>query len=147
MTVLLDVNVLIALIDRKHILHENAFDWFRKARRGRWATCPITQNGFVRITSGAGYPAPLGTPAEVGYLLKDLVAQDGHEFWPDDLSLVQSEVIDMSRMTSHRQATDTYLLALALTHGGRLATLDRRLSTAAVKGGDSALEIISDPTV
>lgn len=147
MTYLLDVNVLISLIDPKHVLHDSAFDWFRTVRRGRWATCPITQNGFVRITSGAGYPVPLGTPAEVAVLLKDLLGQQGHEFWPDDVSLVSSELIDMTRIISHRQSTDTYLLALAASRGGKLATFDRRLSTAAVRGGAEALHIISDPHI
>lgn len=145
MTYLLDVNVLVALLDRKHFWHEAAFDWFRQARRGRWATCPIAENGFVRIASGAGYPAPMGTPAEVAALLKDLLGQEGHEFWPDDLSLVRSDIVDMSRLTSHKQTTDTYLLALAVSNAGKLATFDRRLSTAAVAGGQAALHVISDP--
>lgn len=145
MSYLLDVNVLIALIDRAHVWHEEAFSWFAQARQGPWATCPIVQNGFVRITSGAGYTPTLGSPEEVGHLLKDLLQQPNHEFWADDLSLVQSDLVEMSQVTSHRQTTDVYLLALAVSRGGKLATLDRKLPVSAVKGGAQALELISDP--
>ena len=147
MTYLLDVNALIALIDRKHVWHETAFAGFRQARRGRWATCPIVQNGFVRITSGAQYPVSLGTPAQVSFLLSDLLGQDGHEFWPDDLSLVQTDLVDMGKVTHHKQTTDVYLLALAVSRGGKLATFDRRLATAPVFGGAEALHLILDPMI
>lgn len=145
MTYLLDVNVVIAVLDRAHVWHEEAFSWFARARHGRWATCPIVQNGFIRITSGAGYRPALGSPEDVAYLLKDLLQQPNHEFWPDDLSLVQSDLVDMSQVISHKQTTDVYLLALAVSRGGKLATLDRSLAVSAVKGGAQALEVISDP--
>ena len=68
--------------------------------------------------------------------------QLGHEFWPDDLDLLNDPRVSTTNILTHGQVTDTYLLALAVTHGGRLATFDRRLSTKAVAGGAQALELI-----
>ena len=141
MTFLLDVNVLIALVDPKHYGHEAAMTWFREGRTS-WATCPIVQNGFIRILSGAGYKPSAGTPEDIAILLADLIGQPGHEFWPDSISLLDETLIDRQLIVSHGQTTDTYLLALAVSRGGRLATLDRRLATHAVRGGADALHVI-----
>lgn len=72
-------------------------------------------------------------------LLAAMTAERGHEFWPDDVSLLEPARIDTSRLLTSGRLTDTYLLALAVAHGGRLATLDAHLSGAAVRGGDPAL--------
>lgn len=142
MTYLLDINVLIALVDPKHYGHEATVVWFRTARSS-WATCPIVQNGFVRILSGAGYKPPAGTPEEMSIILADLIAQPGHEFWPDSISLLDESLVDARAITSHGRVTDVYLLALAVSRNAKLATLDRRLATSAVKGGSAALHVIS----
>ncbi len=133
MRALLDVNVLIALLDPDHVAHAPAIAWFsRHARRG-WASCPITQNGCVRVMSQPGYP---GTPPLqlVCDRLGAAIATDLHEFWADDISLLNGDLFDRSRLHGPRQITDCYLLALAVQHGGALATLDRSIARDAVRG-------------
>ncbi len=139
---LLDVNVLIALLDARHVAHEAAHRWFSGQRRHGWATCPLTQNGFIRIVSGPRYGFRSGSPTQAVEVLKDLIQAADHVFWPDDLSLAESPLIDPTALRTSGQITDSYLLALAVSRGGELATFDRRLSTAAVRGGAAALHMI-----
>lgn len=142
MTFLLDVNVLIALIDPCHVAHETAHLWFARTGASSWATCPLTENGVVRIVGNRRYPNTPGSPAAVASIVGKLREHPGHAFWPDDLSLVASDLVDPSRIPSAEAVTDTYLLALARARGGYLATLDRRLSPAAVANGATALHQI-----
>lgn len=142
MTFLLDVNVLIALIDPGHVAHDTAHEWFERQGAADWATCPITENGVIRILGHPNYPNTPGSPAGVAANVAKLRLLPGHAFWPDDLSLVGSDRVEVSRILTSAQVTDTYLLALASAHGGQLATLDRRLSFAAVKRGKTALHCI-----
>ena len=139
---LLDVNVLIALSDPAHVQHELAHDWFAAHGQKAWATCPITQNGLLRIVGHARYPNSPGTPAAVAMTLGSLCALPGHVFWPDDVSLMDAKYIDPSRLLSSSQVTDSYLLALACAHDGQLATFDRKLVVNAVSGGAQALCLI-----
>ena len=141
-TFLLDVNVLVALIDPSHVQHDAAHGWFGSEGHASWATCPLTENGVVRIVGHARYPNSPGTPAAVAALMKALCALPGHAFWADDISLRDAERIDTTRLLDSGQITDTYLLALACAHDGRLATFDRRLVKAAVRGGARALRLI-----
>ena len=143
MTFLLDVNVLIALIDPAHIHHDIANRWFEEEGRRDWATCPITQNGVLRVVGNPRYGNHPGSPAVVAGVLAKLVALDGHSFWPDDVSLLDEGLVDASRLLNAAHLTDTYLLALACSKAGRLATLDRRLITSAVRGGQAALRLIT----
>lgn len=143
MTYLLDVNVLIALIDPGHVAHDDAHAWFAATGRVAWATCPITENGVIRIVGGPRYPNSPGSPAVVAEIVGKLRNLPGHAFWPDDVSLAGSAAIDPARILSSAQVTDTYLLALAKAHDGLLATFDRKLSTAAVTEGKSALHVIA----
>ncbi len=145
MTFLLDVNVLIALIDPTHISHDTTHRWFTLEGSASWATCPITENGVIRIVGSAKYPNAPGSPAIVAAVLDRLRALPGHVFWPDDISLLDREHVAAERMLGFGQVTDTYLLALAVVHGGRLATLDRRLSFSAVQDGQHALHLILTP--
>ena len=142
MTYLLDVNVLIALSDPAHVQHEMAHDWFAHHGQSAWATCPLTQNGLLRIAGHVRYPNSPGTPAAVAGTLASLCALPGHVFWPDDISLMDVTYIDASRLLSSAQVTDSYLLALAGAHGGQLATFDRKLVVDAVSGGLKALCLI-----
>lgn len=139
---LLDVNVLIALIDPAHLQHDRAHDWFAAQGQQAWATCPLTENGVLRIVGHARYPNSPGTPAAVAELIAVLCALGGHEFWPDDVTLLDRQHIDSARLLDSRQVTDTYLLALAVAHGGQLATFDRHLVTDAVVNGSQALHPI-----
>lgn len=142
MTFLLDVNVLVALIDPAHVQHDAAHDWFAKHGKKAWATCPLTENGVIRIVGNARYPNSPGTPAAVAQLMTGLCALPGHVFWPDDISLLDTKKLDAMRILNSAQVTDSYLLALACTHGGKLATFDRRLVTDAVRGGVKGLHLI-----
>lgn len=139
---LLDVNVLIALIDPSHVQHDRAHEWFASTGKHAWATCPLTENGVLRIVGHARYPNSPGTPAAVAGIVRSLRSLPGHEFWPDSLSLLDGRHVDTERLSDSAQVTDTYLLALAGSHGGRLATFDRHLVTNAVTGGSAALHSI-----
>ncbi|MFA6930945.1 MAG: TA system VapC family ribonuclease toxin [Lentisphaeria bacterium] len=137
MRALLDVNVLIALMDAGHVHHEVAMNWLEKNLAAGWASCPITQNGCIRIMSQPGYPGALPA-AQVAGRLAEAAAFAEHEFWPDSISLLDSEIFDWSRVLGHRQITDIYLLTLALQNGGRFVTLDRRITIDSVKGASLA---------
>ncbi|MFP5236460.1 MAG: TA system VapC family ribonuclease toxin [Acidobacteriota bacterium] len=139
---LLDVNVLIALIDPAHVQHERAHAWFGTAGNTAWATCPLTQNGVLRIVGHPRYPNSAGTPAAVAELLTGMLALPGHEFWPDDVTLMDSKRVDRARLLDSAQVTDSYLLALAVAHGGQLATFDQNLVTQAVIEGHGSLCLI-----
>jgi toxin-antitoxin system PIN domain toxin len=129
---LLDVNVLIALLDSDHTSHDTAIRWFAKHAQEGWASCPITQNGCIRIMSHHGYPNPLPVQAVIERLA-DACDEDIHEFWPDEVSLLDSDVVDSTRIHGPRQLTDIYLLALAAQHEGRLVTFDNGVPLAAVR--------------
>ena len=134
MTALLDVNVLIALFDAEHIHHETAHEWFGRPAHGPWATCPLTENGFVRIVANPGYPGRRTTVADAAGLLRIFCQSDDHVFWPDSLSLRDRERITAASIRGYRQITDVYLLALAVHNGGALATFDDSIPIASVPG-------------
>lgn len=138
---LLDVNVLLALCDSMHVHHEAAHRWFAWRGRTAWATCPITENGFVRIASHPNYPNRPGNVTAVLTILKRLCAVAGHQFWMDELSL--GAFLSPETAITHAQITDIYLLGLAAHKGGKLATFDRRIPTAAVHEGEQFMELIS----
>ena len=139
---LLDVNVLIALLDRRHVHHEPAHAWFAAEQAKGWATCPLTQNAVLRIVGQPRYPNSPGPPAVVASLVAELIRHPQHQFWPDSLSLLGQSGVDASHLLEASQLTDTYLLALAVHRGGRLVSFDRRLSCEAVVGGRQALWLI-----
>lgn len=128
---LLDVNVLLALLDADHVDHQRAHAWLHEEISGGWASCPITQNGFVRIISQPRYPSPV-PPAHAVRLLEHACSTEHHEFWPCDLSILDGDVVDRSRVHGPRQVTDAYLLALATHRGGRFVTFDRTVALSAV---------------
>ena len=118
-----DVNVLIALFDPGPVHHEAAHDWFSDHAAGGWATCPLTQAGFIRVLSALG--APDLRPVTLANHLKKFCASRQHEFWPKSIQLTDTSLFDLSFAT-HRNLTDIYLLGLARANGGRLVTFDRR---------------------
>jgi toxin-antitoxin system PIN domain toxin len=144
MTALLDVNVMIALFDPSHVHHEAAHRWFAKTKPKGWATCPITENGMVRVLSSPGYPLH-------GLLANDLIdrlrrfRRSGHHlFWPDDVSLTDEKRFDTAFIRGHRKLTDVYLLGLAEHHNGFLATFDLSIPTQALASKNaSALHVIA----
>ena len=133
MRALLDINVLIAALDADHVHHSRARDWIEAGGKHGWASCPLTQNGCVRIMSLPAYPSPL-PPPEVIARLRQAVSHPSHAFWPDDVSLTDARVIHTARVHGPRQVTDLYLLALAVRHKGRLVTFDSRIPLSAVLG-------------
>lgn len=139
---LLDVNVLIALIDPGHVLHDRAHEWFAAHGKPAWATCPLTENGVLRIVGSSRYPNSPGTPAAVAELFMKLRLVGEHEFWPDDVSLLDSTRVDAGRLLDSAQITDAYLLALAASHRGQLATFDRHLVANSVIRGAKSLFVI-----
>ena len=133
---LLDVNVVVALFDPDHVHHEVAHDWFADHRARGWATCPLTENGFLRtaiaLSRGRGRE-PVGA-AELSDAFRAFTSSGHHEFWQDSVSLLDDDLIAAEQVTGHQQLTDVYLLALAVKHKGVLATFDRRVPIGAVKG-------------
>ena len=134
MRALLDVNVVIALLDPDHAFHERAHDWWAKNGKHGWASCPLTENGVVRIMSHPGYSKEVRfTPGELISRLRLFAEQTNHEFWPDDISLRDDKTFAGDRIHSPRQLTDLYLLALTAKHGGKLATFDQGIPVSAVR--------------
>lgn len=142
MRALLDVNVLIALLDAEHLHHEAARAWLRSNIQHGWATCPITQNGCLRIMAQPAYPNPLPV-ARVAERLAEAMATADHEFWPDDVSLLGAGVMDWGRVIGPKQITDVHLLAMAVQRQGRFVTFDARISPSAiVRARDEQLCVI-----
>ncbi len=138
MRALLDVNVLIALLDADHVFHDRAHTWWATGARTGWASCPLTENGLVRIMCHPGYSSRIRlTPAELIRLLQDFVARSDHEFWPDELTLREGTRFIADRIHGGRQVTDIYLLGLATSHQGQLVTFDESIPISAAAGAKS----------
>ena len=137
---LLDANLLIALGDSQHVHHRRAQSWFHSQRGRAWATCPLTQNAFLRILGSPGYPAKIGDPASLRTLLQRICATPGHQFWADDVSLLDAEIF--TSLPPSKYLTDIYLLALAAKHQAQLASLDQRIDPRLVHRGREAYLII-----
>lgn len=129
---LLDVNVLIALFDPDHVSHRPAMAWFARHAKAGWASCPLTQNSCVRIMSSPAYPnaQPVQTLVR---RLAEACSERVHQFWVDELSLLESPLFDATRIHGPRQITDVYLLGLAVRHNGRFVTFDGRVPLHAVR--------------
>jgi hypothetical protein len=136
---LLDVNVLVALFDPDHVHHELAHDWFADNRAAGWATCPLTENGFVRVLANPAYGATVTRAADLVERLRRFRASGHHHFWPDAVSLCDETLFDRRLLGGHRQVTDAYLLGLAKKMGGRLASFDRTTPLKAVRGATAAM--------
>ncbi len=133
MRALLDINVLIALHDRDHIHHERAALWLEAHISEGWASCPLTQNGCLRIMSQPGYssPQPLGTLVQ---MLQNSTTTPYHTLWSDDISILDSARFHHAHIHGPRQLTDLYLLALVVKNNGRLVGFDQRIPLSAVRG-------------
>lgn len=132
---LLDVSVLIALLDADHEFHEAAHNWWSDHRGAGWASCPLTENGVIRIMSTPSYNARRRlAPHDVTSALASLVEHSNHEFWPDEVSILDGTIFRPHEIIGPRQLTDLYLLALAVSHDGRFVTFDSSVNRAAVVG-------------
>lgn len=132
MRALFDVSTLLALFDPGHVMHRVAMSWWKSNQADGWASCPLSENGYLRIISQRSYTRPVPLPDALA-TFQAQVARGGHEFWPDDLSILDAQGIDHARLLGPAQITDIYLLALAVRHNGRLVTLDRSIDRASVR--------------
>jgi toxin-antitoxin system PIN domain toxin len=142
---LLDVNVLLALAWPRHAAHRTASDWFARNSERGWATCPLTESGFVRIISNPAFSPAGPNPNQAARILEANCRHPAHKFWPADLSWRETATLFGSRIIGHRQVSDAYLLALAIHRGGSLATLDRAVPALLPAGSRHAasIELIS----
>jgi toxin-antitoxin system PIN domain toxin len=138
---LLDVNVLISLLDSAHVNHQATLGWFKLASAQLWATCPMTENGFVRVVSGFSYPNMRLTPAMAAESLSrvKLAFPNTYRFWPSAVSLADPSMFQLSVLIGSRQVSDAYLAGLAYSQGGRLVTLDGNIPWRAVRGATAEL--------
>ncbi|MBK8457186.1 MAG: VapC toxin family PIN domain ribonuclease [Phyllobacteriaceae bacterium] len=129
---LYDVNALLALFTPGHPFSGEMRNWHRRHGDHGWATCPITQNAFIRIGSQPSFPQrqPIGL---VRAMLQTAISLPGHRFWPDDISIAHDAIFDCARIRGHRQITDAYLLAIAARNGGRLVTFDQTIDHRCVR--------------
>ncbi len=141
MAALLDVNALISLVDSDHVDHRAMQKWFLSHHQEGWATCPLTENGMVRVLSQPAYPSGQRTPMEVIQLLAALKAafELSYQFWPDDVSLTEEEAFQGELIAGPRQVTDVYLLGLASRRAGTVVSFDRFLAWQGVRGGSKRL--------
>lgn len=130
---LLDANVLLALLDLDHVDHAAARQWLSAEIEHGWASCAITENGYVRLISHPRYPSPVSI-AEAIERLSRATETEHHVLWPCDRALVDRRLFDPARLHGPRQVTDAYLLALAVANGGRFVTFERRIPVEAVAG-------------
>jgi len=135
--------MLVALFDHSHVHHRRASNWWKEWQDQGWASCTLTENGFVRVISGRGYSAPIAT-AEAIRLLQEQIRLGGHEFWTDDISIADPSRFDHARILGPSQITDVYLLALAVKNAGRLVTFDRSIPVAAVRGAEPRHLVVPD---
>ena len=136
---LLDVNVLIALADSAHVHHDRAHQWFGKVGAKGWATCPITENAFVRIAGNPKYPNSPGDPPACLQLLRQMCTVPNHHFFPESLSL---RTLLQGQAFTHNWITDLYLVGIARENSAFLATFDRKLPARLLPGGSQTLQII-----
>jgi len=128
-TALLDVNVLIALVWPNHVHHEAARAWFTRRRKDGWATCLLTEAGFVRVSCNPSVVRHSVTPTDAISQLRRLRRLESHAFWPLDRSMLQLPEGILARIQGYRQITDALLLAVAMQRGGVLATFDSGIAS------------------
>lgn len=137
---LLNVSTLLALSWPGHASHEPVQRWFARNATKGWATCPMVEAGFVRIICNPAFSPRAVSPADAVSALRGTVSHPAHQFWSDDISFVEAVSLMQGPLSGHQQVTDAYLVALAIHHRGRLATLDRRMAQLAPAG---AVEVIA----
>jgi toxin-antitoxin system PIN domain toxin len=133
---LLDINLLVALLWTNHEQHEAAGNWFRAQRTSEWATCPITQAGFVRVSSNPRVFPDAPSPGKALEVLEENLRHPRHRFWKDDISYAEAVAPIAGLLTGYLQVTDAYLLGLAIRKGGMLATFDAGIAALASAKSD-----------
>lgn len=125
MQYLLDVNVLLALAWPNHDHHKAAHSWF--AECGQWASCPLTQTGFVRISCQPAVTRRMVHIHEAVQILASSTKNTNHHFWHQTTQLTSLPGELLQRVMGPQQLTDALLLDLAIRHKGVLATFDKRI--------------------
>jgi hypothetical protein len=139
MRALLDVNVLIALLDPDHAFHDRSHAWWKANARSGWASCPLTENGVVRVMSNPAYSRGRRfAPGDLVEHLEEFASRSDHEFWADDVSLRDRAIFLRSHLHSPSLLTDIYLLALAAKRRGCLATFDQGIPLTTVRMATAA---------
>jgi uncharacterized protein len=141
LTWLFDVNVLIAIADSSHIFHQAIHGWLAAAADRTWASCPLTENGMIRVLSQPAYRGGMRTPEEAIATLRGMKEARPwkHVFWAEDFSIADRRAVLSERIAGPKQVTDVYLAAMALRKGGRLLTFDAGVPWQAVEGGSREL--------
>ena len=129
-----DINVLIALHDTANPFHHRAQDWFEKTGKYGWATCPLTENGFLRVHAQTSFLPPHERGDAAFAILETMVStyRAAYQFWEDSVSLRDSGLFQVARIAGHKQITDVYLLGLCQQRGGTLVTLDDKMTVDAL---------------
>jgi toxin-antitoxin system PIN domain toxin len=140
---LLDINVLIARADPAHALHDKARAWLTRQPAQPLATCPLTENGFLRIYGHPNYPGGPGSPDAARSILRVIRHLPGHQFIPDSITLDDPATFPSLAGATPKHLTDLYLLALAAKHRLKFATFDRGVPAHLVTCGVEALEVIA----
>jgi toxin-antitoxin system PIN domain toxin len=136
MRALLDVSCLLSLMDEDHVQNIRARAWWSRDADHGWASCALTQNGYVRISSQRTYSNPQTLAIAIARLRLQVEKSD-HQFWPEDISIADPKTFDHAYILGPSQITDVYLLGLAVKNGGRLVTFDRGLPIRAVRGAEA----------
>lgn len=142
MLVLPDISVLLAKFDAKHDAHAKTARWFRAKRLDGILTCPLTENGFLRIFANPSYPSGPGSMAGALMMLEGIRSVPGHRFVPDSIFIGDGKKFTGLDAAGPSQLTDLYLLALAVHHAAKFVTLDERIPAHLVQGGKAALVVI-----
>jgi toxin-antitoxin system PIN domain toxin len=137
-----DINTILALLDQRHVHHQDAHRWFEKKSSAGFLICPHVENGVIRIASQPRYPNCLGTTAAARAVLIQFVAEMGMERCRMDTSLLDDKILLSPSLLTPAAVADLYLLAVAATNGAKLATFDKRIQPSAIQGGKVAIELI-----
>jgi len=143
MRYLLDINLIIALMDPDHVFHQRAHDWWGEGGKP-WASCPLTENGFIRITASAAYSqGKTATVLEMASRHLAFAKNSDHQFWADDFSITDPSLFDHALTLSSKHLTDLYLLEMATRNGGCLVTFDRNIpGNAVLSAGAGSLLVL-----
>lgn len=141
-TALLDLNILTALLWPAHVHHDAAHRWFEARAAARWATCALTQLGFVRLVSNPAFSRDALSPSGGLALLAVNLSHPRHEFWPEAPPLPTAITGMEAGLQGYRQLTDAYLLSLARHRSAVLATFDRGVRGLAGAAFASAVDVV-----
>jgi uncharacterized protein len=137
-----DVNVVLALLDPMHLHHEEAHAWYARRKKPVLLLCEHVVNGVLRVASQEKYPNSLGTVQRVREVLREFCRKVPHQLCDRQAFLLDEAVVLKPMLLTPSTVSDLYLLALAVAHEARLATFDRKISVAAIEGGEAAMELV-----